>query len=903
MADVDEAIEVTREGLNVIPPGDSAQFDFMINLGARLSMRFQRVGSMIDLEEAIHLTQQAVDMTPPAHPHRALRLQSMGDLFCLRYQRSVMTADLDKAIAASQQAIAGTPSDHPERARRLNSLGNTLRIRYLRTGALSDLEEAIRVTREATNSVPSDHPHRPGLYNNLGNYLRDKFERTDKIGDLEEAIVFGRKAVSTISPGHEDQRIFWSNLGTLLRTRYQKTGHLVDLDESIEVGREAVKATPKDHSERMRPLVNLSAHLLNRFSRTGTMSDLEEAIQVAKEGIDATPQGHSERAEVLINLGDCLAVKYRTTKSIEDLAWAVSHYQEALQNDSSPTTSRVGAGIKALAYVGSIANWQRAYEISEVVVGLVPKLAIRSLNNMDKQHLLGQIAGLASDAAATAFHAGKGPLSALGFLELGRGVIATSLEEIRTDDRDLLDQHPVLAEKFARLQEELEITVHGATDGNDRETLWQTQSQRRYEKGQELDQLIADIREMPGFEDFLRPPSEDAMRDAARCGPIAIVNVSRFRCDAILVDQDQIRSVHLSRLTSDEIEQRALGGNLGSLEILEWLWDVIARPILDTLGFTGPPSSNDWPRIWWIPTGPLSKFPLHAAGHHLNTSHTVLDRVMSSYSSSVKTLIHGRRRPVTPVIPTYPPGSQLSAEAVLVAMEHTPQSSWLPFATKEVEILRQMCHSMKLNPVEPRRQKQDILAHLTKCKIFHFAGHGHTDTNDPSKSYLLLEDGRENALTVADLLEMNLRKHSPYLAYLSACGTGRIDNTKFVDESIHLISGCQLAGFRHVIGTLWEVSDELCVDMARITYEGLRDGGMTDESVCLGLHKASRQLRDQWLAARARIKDGNRLLERKVEQDRGSQNVAERDTRDVILDDDKEEVGWAHWVPYVHFGV
>lgn len=486
----------------------------MINLGIRLSIKFQRLGTMIYLEEAIHLTQQAVNMTPPAHPYRALGLQSIGDLFGLRYWRSGMMADLYEAIVASQQAITEMPSDHPERAKRLNSLGNKMRIRYLRTGALP-LEEAIRVTREAANSVPSDHPDRPGLLNNLGSYFRDKFARTDKTGDLEEAIEFGRKAVSAISPGHEDQRIFWSNLGTLLRTRYQKTEELVDLDESIEVGREAVKATPKGHSERMRPLVNLSAHLLNRFSRTETMSDLEEAIQVAKEGINATPQDHSERAEALINLGDCIAAKYRTTKSIEDLAWAVFHYQEALQNDQSSTTSRIEAGIKAIAYVGSIANWQRAYEISEVVVALITKLTIRSLNNMDKQHLLGQIAGLASDAAATAFHSGKGPLSALGFLELGRGVIATSLEEIRTDDQDLLDQHPILAEKFARLRDELEITVQGATAGNDRETLWRAQSQRRYEKGQELDQLIAEIRKMPGFKDFLLPPCEDAMRDAA----------------------------------------------------------------------------------------------------------------------------------------------------------------------------------------------------------------------------------------------------------------------------------------------------------------------------------------------------------------------------------------------------
>jgi hypothetical protein len=102
-------------------------------------------------------------------------------------------------------------------------------------------------------------------------------------------------------------------------------------------------------------------------------------------------------------------------------------------------------------------------------------------------------------------------------------------------------------------------------------------------------------------------------------------------------------------------------------------------PFLDALGFTEPPSENEWPHVWWIPTGPLSKFPLHAAGRHTEgASKTVLDRVISSYSSSVKAIIHGRQRPLSP---------STSAQAPLVAMEHTPGSSRLPFAAKEVAML------------------------------------------------------------------------------------------------------------------------------------------------------------------------------------------------------------------------
>ena len=72
-------------------------------------------------------------------------------------------------------------------------------------------------------------------------------------------------------------------------------------------------------------------------------------------------------------------------------------------------------------------------------------------------------------------------------------------------------------------------------------------------------------------------------------------------------------------------------------------------------------------------------------------------------------------------------------------------------------------------------------------------------------------------------------------------------NNHLADEGIHLINGFHTAGFRHVIGTLWEVKDEICVDMARITYQGMAQNGMTDEAVSRGLHEASRELRDRWL--------------------------------------------------------
>jgi hypothetical protein len=68
---------------------------------------------------------------------------------------------------------------------------------------------------------------------------------------------------------------------------------------------------------------------------------------------------------------------------------------------------------------------QQAYKASEIPIPLVAKLTLRSLENSDKQHMLSQVVGLASNTAAAALHAEKGPLLALDFLEHGRSVLAT----------------------------------------------------------------------------------------------------------------------------------------------------------------------------------------------------------------------------------------------------------------------------------------------------------------------------------------------------------------------------------------------------------------------------------------------------------------------------------------------
>lgn len=271
--------------------------------------------------------------------------------------------------------------------------------------------------------------------------------------------------------------------------------------------------------------------------------------------------------------------------------------------------------------------------------------------------------------------------------------------------------------------------------------------------------------------------------------------------------------------------------------------------------------------------------PLHAAGYHTpGSTRTVLNRVISSYTSSVKAFIHGNR------YHSHQSARPLSNHALLVTMHKAPGLSInrsLPFVAIEAEMFANICPSLKLKPITPIPRKDDVLRHLESSRIFHFADHGRSDPTEPSKSCLLLEDWETNPLTVGDLRDHKIQKEPPFLAYLSACSTGANKVSGLLDEGIHLVSAFQLAGFRHVVGTLWEVSDKHCVDVARVFYDTIRDKGITDWAVCLGLHQAVRALRDGQIEKAHEDRDATLV-------DCGTRT---RDQADYSL------------VPYVHFGV
>jgi tetratricopeptide (TPR) repeat protein len=937
MDDINRAVEVTNRAVESTPEDHPDRGAWLNNLGHWLGARFKRTGSMDDLNRAIEVTDMAVESTHEDHPDRADRLKNLGSLLGKRFERIGMMDDLNCAIEVTDMAVNSTSDDHPARARRLNNLGNCLCIRFERTGSMDDLNRAIEVTKMAVNSTPEDNPDRAGMLNSLGNCLGWLFERTGSMDDLNCSIKVTNMAVKS-SPEDCSSRATWlnnlgvslglrfdrtgsmedlnhsikaaemavnfrpedhpdrigsvNNLGLQLSRRFERTGSIDDINRAIEVTDIAVNSTPEDNPDRAGMLNNLGHQLSMRFDRTGSMDDINRAIEVTDMAVNSTPDDHPNRAGWLNNLGNCLGRRFQQTGSMDDLNCALSAYKDGWNCRSAAPSIRISLAKYAASILASRSNWDESSQLLREAVDLLPAVSPRSLKHTDKQEMLAAFAGLASMAAAAALNAGKTAHHALQLLELGRAIIAGLLIEMRGDISDLKQQHPDLADTFVSLRDELDSPVDRTItlSSTDHTLSWESQASRRRDADQKFSETLAKIRAKTGFHNFLLPPTPDELMAAADPDPIVVVNLSSYRCDAFLVQRTYIRALELPTLTLQEVQERtqertqdlpstSLAASSYTTSLLEWLWDSVSRPVLEALGFNNPVSDNNWPRVWWIPTGILSQLPLHAAGYHTRGStETVLDRVMSSYASSIKSLIFGRRHHIRQ------PAGPLSDHALLVAMGQTPgltTSQALPYAEKEIEMLDDLCPSLQLKPIRTAHRKENILKHLQGCRVFHFAGHGQSDPAEPSQSRLLLEDWTTDPLTVDDLRDYKLHENPPFLGYLSACSTGANTANRLADEGIHLVSAFQLAGFRHVVGTLWEVSDKHCVDVARVLYETLRDEGMTDVAVCRGLHRALRELRAGHIDTGQDTRKAFHL------------NVGTPEKR--LLN--------SHWIPYVHFGV
>ncbi|MGH3374029.1 MAG: CHAT domain-containing protein, partial [Actinoallomurus sp.] len=794
---------------------------YLVSLAECLLLRHDFAGEDADLREARAAAHEALDVTPEDDPYRASYQLVLARALALGYAVDGRPDDLDDAVS---QAELGSSADGGARlghllreqflatgdprslhravraleaagtggAEKTSVLATVLATLYERTGDSTLLERAVALHREAVAETHERDPARPVRLCGLADALILWAERRSDVSAFHEAVGHRRAAL----PAHPDQVAALSGLARALhRLSLASADATAEADEARLLALSVALRFPDGHPGRAAVLAPLAPVLATRIGSQHDAgdADLERAITVTREATAALPVTDPERPRRVMELGVALAERLARTGQSADRAGAVVAFTDAARSPGLPAMTRCLAAREWARLTAEAGDWAQAASAYHLAVTLLPQVAVRELRRDDQEFHLTSFARLASDAAAALLRAGGTPDDALSLLERGRGVLLTQAIESTDERGPAPDTGPV---------------PRAGTDG-----------------------AVA-----PNGADGPAPPG-------GTDGPVVVVNASVHGCQALIVTAAGTRAVPLPGLTHQDVVDRSEAFTL-AVEIaqdprhrpdhqlraarfvgrtLGWLWDAVAEPVLDAL----PPSYDGTAplrRIWWMPTGALSFLPLHAAGHHDGGGRTVMDRAISSYTPTLR-MLHRSRAALGSA------GVGLPRMPLVVSMPTTPGAPELPGVARETgELMRLRPGAVFLETEDATREA--TVAALATSSWVHFACHAVSDPAEPSASHLVLEDG---PLTVMDIAR--LRIENAGLAYLSACSTAR-GGARLADEAIHIGSAFQLAGYPHVVATLWPIADTAAATVAAEVYAGMGEGAAA------AVHAATRSLRD-----------------------------------------------------------
>ena len=806
--DLTGAVAAAQGAVDTMDPDDPTRAGASTNLGAALLARYERGGPATDLDRAVAAAADTAGRTSP-DPGATSSVLAMTLL--TRYERDGDPIDLEHAVEAATAAVEATPDGDSELGARLSNQAVALRARYELTGSAPDLDATIRVGTQAVEATAATRPERAMYLSNLAGALCTRIERVGPGRDVRRAVELARRAVDTSAASSPHQPARLSVLGLALRLAAEYSGDAAALDAAVDVARSAAAAAGTGHPERLDHLVNLAIVLRLRAERATDVGaaarDLDEAVDV---GTAAAVAGSGRPAEAAcgLALGRVLAARLLRIRDRRDLWRALAAYRRAASSSTSPALQRLAA-----AHLwGSLAREHGCLGVAlagfGTAVELLPVAAWHGLDRRSREHRLAAHASLATEAAEAAIAAGR-PDRAVELVDRARTVLWSQLLRLRGDLGALADARPDLAARLDRVRAQLDRPP--APAGDARRGL---PDRRRQDLAGEWDALVAEARRIDGFAHFLAPRPLDDLMGVTVAGPVVVVVAAGQGCHAlllrasrsvevlalpgltradVLVAADRLRTVDRPDMPADQ--RRELVDDL-----LDMLWRLVVRPVLDVLGPVE--------RIRWCPTGPMMLLPLHAARQRGDPS--TGRAVLGSYTVALEPMLRPRR-----------PGDVRAGRVLAVGVPHGwGPSTPLPAATREVERITaaRSGRSPVRELVDGAATCRALLTALPAHDEVHLACHVVQDPADPATAGFVLADG---VVTIEQLVELNLSGGE--LAVLPGCGTA-VGPARLLDEAVHVAAALQVAGYRHVVATLWSVPDAVGPPFAAAFHEALAGG-------------------------------------------------------------------------------
>ncbi|RSM87446.1 CHAT domain-containing protein [Kibdelosporangium aridum] len=868
--DVGLAIALTRRAEMISKRLGDVDPDTRIELSTILLVAFDYTRDDDDLASAVAHARTALSAIPLEQDGRLVAVVALGRALVTVADVYYDDNTLDEALDLLRPAVASAAPDDPYRATVIIALLQALVTRRAHSNDDTVIVDTIMETKRLVELLPEDFSPRDMLA--LSALLGERAHFMNR-GDLDgmrasqPAIEDQLDRLEPGAPYTDRYRLASMEQSLMLWLLRREPAPAEDIAEYVELFRHARLTSP----ERLSHLESLSTHVLAQVDLTNDIELLDHCIDLLTDGMRALPESTAEYRSLGGYLGNALAYRFDITGDAAVLERAITlqrqrmlvirpgttkdalarsdlgsalrrhylltgderSYDEAMTllrtalTDTRFVAGRLNDARKAGELAAAAGRWNDAADAFAEGVGLLPALAWLGLDRADQEQNLAPWSEFVNQAAAAHARAGKAA-RAVEILEHGRAVLTHHTLDIRSDTARLRAALPDLAARLDRIQLDLTQTSEHA---------------RRHALARDWDTLVADIRTRAGFTDFLRAPRQAALRPADG-QTVVMINVAVLGCDAFVVTSAGVQLIPLPELTAQDVATRAAAFHYvvakrdSIAETLDWMWRTITAPVLDALGHTGRPAEDAaWPRVHWCPTGMLGFLPLHAAAAQdpAAPGDAVLDRVVSSYAISLRTLGAATRH-------RDPPAELRSL--LVVSMPHTPSLTPLPGATREKDKLAALVHTAVLDG--DRAVHSEVSTALRKHAWAHFACHAEHHPRNPSRSTLFLHDHQTTPFTVLDI--SRLRLEHAQLAYLSACETAR-GSAHLPNEALHLGGALQLAGYQHVIATLWRIHDKLAATVAEQVYDHFHDGPTLEPT------RAARAVHHAVLALRHRFPD------------------------------------------------
>lgn len=826
--DLESAVSYARQS---VEHADRNRTDFVpaqLNLGNALYAQYELTRRTEFLDEALDILRRTISTTDESQEELCLLLCSLGNCLSARFERTERRDDLDKAIAAYRMALRRPQVGGFEYTIIVNELASALSIRFERFGSMDDLTEAqIQLewcTRNENNGII--HSSRQLIEQAYLHVMCYQANRDPE--ELKTAI----RAIETLLKSPENNAsiaVDASNtIGVCYLYLYQEKGRIELLGDCIKVFQQTIKIAPMGFPMLAVPLHNLGSTYLLWYLHEHDLDYLSAAIRMVEQAIKIAPEDKELSQKLMHTRVLCLQAEHDADPNENRLCLAVEAYRDVIAASSSYVSGDVlEIARNWLRWAFDRKNWSEVEEVyghlSKCLNSLLPAQLLRS----SKETWLGRAQGAAS-LAAFAYVMKNKPEQAVMTLEQAQ---ARLLRESFASDRQLLSQlkligYEALHDRFqvdsSQLQDitqRIETRALGLTSelipaANEGSVLEKLRVART-----NLDQVINEIRQLQGFEEFFQPPNMEVVRKAAESITIVYLASTQYGGFALVVDRsdDGCACIQLPDLRAQEVSQNAqsiLDAIRRHMDedtwwreldrICGWLWDAAMSELVK---YFRPDIE-----IALVPVGKLNLFPFHAAWiddpRAPNGRRYALDTLTISYTPSAQALASAAKQAG-------------AAERRRFLGVSTPGSAAAPLSQSRQQVAMLAACFENVTMLDCQKVSgKCVLGQLAQHDVIHFSCHGKADQDNPLSSRLMLYG--EDIVTLDQLLR--LQGEGFRMVTLSACESG-LSDTKLPEEFVSFATGFLAAHAACVVAPFWAVEElSTLLLMTRYYHEWTRNG-------------------------------------------------------------------------------